>query len=684
MPQGVVTIDLEPAPLEGSPRIPASVVHYAHRTKERVILNDETKGGPQLADDDYFVARRPKSVLCLPILRQGEVVGLLYLENDLLAAAFTPDRLVALELLATQAAISLENALLLAKEKAALANAALLAEAGALLSESFDYQTTFARLGRLCVQELSDGCVVDLVDGRELRRLTMATRDPAREPIVDELQRRYPPRWDSNHPTMVALRTGEPVLTPEVTDEGLRAMCQDEEHLRLARATRLRSLLSVPLVARGQTLGVLSFGSSTPRRYGPADLELAVELGRRAASAVDNARLYEASQAEVKLRKTVEAQLVQAQKMESIGRLAGGIAHDFNNLLVVINGYSEMVEANLRPDDPHRAMIYEVRRAGDRAAELTRQLLSFSRKQVIAPRVLDLNEAIVAVEKMILRLLGEDIQLVTLYAPDLASVCFDPGQVEQIVVNLAVNARDAMPNGGRLTIQTSNIHVDEDYARLHVDGRPGPHVLLQVSDTGVGMTADVRAHLFEPFFTTKEPGKGTGLGLAMVYGAVQQNGGRIEVYSEIGLGTTFKIYMPAAAGAAVIPAARASVGALARAASILFVEDDERVRTFATTVLARVGHTIHAFANGEDALAALSGLSPTPELLITDVIMSGMDGRGLAEQVAERLPKVRVLFVSGYPDNVIVHHGILEKGIEFLAKPFSIEQLTRRVNEVLQ
>jgi predicted ATPase/signal transduction histidine kinase/ActR/RegA family two-component response regulator len=682
-PQGIVTIDLEPAPLEGSPRIPASVVQYAHRTKERVILNDDTSGGTQLADDDYFVAHRPKSVLCLPILRQGEVVGLLYLENDLLAAAFTPDRLVALELLATQAAISLENALLLAKEKTARANAALLAEAGALLSESFDYQTTFARLGRLCVQELSDGCLVDLVDGRALRRLTMATRDPAREPIVAELQRRYPPRWDTDHPTMVALRTGEPVLTPEVTDEGLRAMCQDEEHLRLARGTKLRSLLTVPLVARGQTLGVLSFGSDTPRRYGPADLELAVELGRRAASAVDNARLYEASQEEVRLRKAVEAQLVHAQKLDSIGRLAGGIAHDFNNLLVVINGYSEMIESNLPADDPHRAMVHEVRRAGDRAAELTRQLLSFSRKQVIAPRVLDLNQVIASVEKMILRLLGEDIQLVNLYAPDLASVSFDPGQVEQIVVNLAVNARDAMPNGGRLTIQTSNIHVDEEYARLHVDGQSGPHVLLQVSDTGVGMPADVRAHLFEPFFTTKEPGKGTGLGLAMVYGAVQQNGGRIEVYSEIGLGTTFKIFLPAAAGLAVPPVARVSVEALARPTSILFVEDDERVRTFATSVLARVGHTIHAFANGEDALAALSGLNPTPELLITDVIMSGMDGRGLAENVAERLPNVRVLFVSGYPDNVIVHHGVLEKGIEFLAKPFSIEQLTRRVNEVL-
>jgi CheY-like chemotaxis protein len=244
-----------------------------------------------------------------------------------------------------------------------------------------------------------------------------------------------------------------------------------------------------------------------------------------------------------------------------------------------------------------------------------------------------------------------------------------------------------MPDGGRLTIQTSNIYVDEEYARLQGDAQPGPHVLLQVSDTGMGMTADVRAQLFEPFFTTKVPGKGTGLGLATVYGAVRQNGGRIEVYSEIGIGTTFKLYLPAATATAAAgpftPPAGVRVTPPARVASILLVEDDKRVRTFATSVLTRSGHTIHAFADGAEALAALSALTPTPELLITDVVMSGMNGGVLAQQLAERLPKIRVLFVSGYPDNVIVHRGILKKGIEFLAKPFSIEQLTRRVNEVL-
>ena len=684
--KGAVTTVLERAAVESSGRMPASVVNYALRTKQRVILNSDEGDASELARDNYFTTHRPKSVLCLPILRQAEVVGLLYLENDLLVGAFTPDRLAALELLATQAAISLENAQLLGEVRGALAAAAFLADAGAVLSESLDYEKTFARLGRLCVQGLADWCAIDIVEGQEIRRLAVAHRDPTKEPIVLEVQRRYPPRWDSPHPAIVALRTGEPVLTPELTDEFVRAICHNEEHQRLARALGLRTALSVPLIARGQTLGVLSLASGAAGRcYGRADLELAQDLARRAAVAIDNARLYQASQEEVRLRKTVEAQLVQAQKMESIGRLAGGIAHDFNNFLTVMSLGIELSLSELPEDHPVRPSLADVAEAAVSATGLTRQLLAFSRKQIIAPVVLDLNEVIRRIEKMILRLLRENIRLETMCAPDLASVGFDPGQVEQIVLNLAVNARDAMPNGGRLTIQTSNIHVDEEYARLHEDAQPGPHVLLQVSDTGEGMSADVRAQLFEPFFTTKEPGKGTGLGLAMVYGAVRQNNGRIEVYSEIGIGTTFKIYLPAsaAAAAALTPSAGVSVNPAARAASILLVEDDKRVRTFATSVLARFGHTVHAFGDGEGALAALSTLSPTPELLITDVIMSGMNGGVLAERLVELLPTIRVLFVSGYPDNVIVHRGILKKGIEFLAKPFSIEQLTRRVNEVL-
>jgi PAS domain S-box-containing protein len=390
-----------------------------------------------------------------------------------------------------------------------------------------------------------------------------------------------------------------------------------------------------------------------------------------------------ASMADVTERRRLEAQLVHAQKIESIGRLAGGVAHDFNNLLTVISGGIELGLVDLPADHPSREAMAQAANAAQSAAALTRQLLAFSRKEVIAPKVLDLNEVVRRVEKMIPRLIGEDIVLSTIRAKDLAHIRFDPAQVEQIIVNLAVNARDAMLSGGHLTIETSNVHLDAEYALHHLDVQPGDYVLLAISDDGAGMSEEVRSHLFEPFFTTKDAGKGTGLGLAMVYGAVQQNGGRIEVYSEPGRGTTFKIYLPAQTAARDSLPLKSSVPRT-RSSCILLVEDDARVRVFAENVLKRLGHTVHAFPNGEAAVAALSSLRPTPELLITDVIMPGMNGRVLAERVAAVLPTIRALFASGYTQNVIVSQGVLHDGIEFLAKPYSIEQLARRIAELLQ
>jgi CheY-like chemotaxis protein len=342
----------------------------------------------------------------------------------------------------------------------------------------------------------------------------------------------------------------------------------------------------------------------------------------------------------------------------------------------------ELTLADLPTAHPNRQTLADAANAAQSAAALTRQLLAFSRKEVISPKILDLNVIIKRVEKMILRLVGEDIAVSTICANDLAAIRFDPAQVEQIIINLAVNARDAMTSGGRLTIETSNVRLDADYAERHVDAKPGDYVLLAVSDDGVGMSEEVRSHLFEPFFTTKDAGKGTGLGLAMVYGAVQQNGGRIEVYSEPGRGTTFKIYLPAqSATRDVLP--QTSSLPPSRPTSILLVEDDSRVRVFAQKVLTRLGHTVHAFPNGEAAIAALSELQPAPELLITDVIMPGMNGHVLAQRVAATLPTIRVLFASGYTQNVIVTHGVLKEGIEFLAKPYSVEQLARRIAELL-
>ena len=382
-------------------------------------------------------------------------------------------------------------------------------------------------------------------------------------------------------------------------------------------------------------------------------------------------------------KKRMEQQFVQAQKMESIGRLAGGIAHDFNNLLTAIKGNLELALTEVRPEDPLFEFLTNADKGADSATSLTRQLLAFSRKQVIAPRALNLNDVVARVQTLLARLIGEDIRLDQFTAPGLAAVRLDPSQAEQVLINLAVNARDAMPGGGRLTIETANVHLDEAYATSHSYVTPGRYVMLAVSDTGVGMSAEVRANLFEPFYTTKEAGRGTGLGLAMVYGAVKQNGGHIEVYSEPGHGTTFKIYLPVVdEQAEPAPEPRSELRPRGKEA-ILLVEDDERVRLVASRMLERLGYTVHAFADGPSAIATVERMSEVPPLLITDVVMPTMNGQILTRHLTALRPSLKVLFTSGYTANVIVHHGVLEEGIEFLAKPYSLDQLARRVRDVL-
>jgi signal transduction histidine kinase len=542
---------------EGPPLLPVSLLRYVELTRERAIIDGDPAKGP--VADEYLLRARPRSALCIPVLKQGRVLGLLYLENRLLAGTFTPGRLAAVEVLATQSAISVENALLLAAERDARAaaeasehRAALLSEASARLAESLDYSEQLVWLSRFCVRGIADWCIIDIVEEGRIVRAAGAHRDPGKESVMRTLQGMYPPHPGSPDPSATVLRTGAPLLMENISDAEARRSSVDDEHARLISALGSRSAVIVPLAARGQVIGALSLVSATAGRFGRADLELAQGLARRAAVAIDNARLYQASQEAVRLRKQVEAQLVQAQKMESIGRLAGGIAHDFNNLLTVINGSLELGLFELPPEHPVRAHLADASEAASSAANLTRQLLAFSRKQAIVPRVIDLGDAIRRMEKVILRLLGGTCRLEVTVAPDLAPICFDAGQVEQIMVNLAVNARDAMAGGGRLAIRASNVRLDEEYARLHVDARKGSYALVEVSDTGTGMTEEVRARLFEPFFTTKETGKGTGLGLSVVYGAVRQNHGHIEVQSEPGRGTTFRIYLPAAAAPAVV------------------------------------------------------------------------------------------------------------------------------------
>jgi PAS domain S-box-containing protein len=383
-------------------------------------------------------------------------------------------------------------------------------------------------------------------------------------------------------------------------------------------------------------------------------------------------------------RKQLEDQLRQSQKMEAVGRLAGGVAHDFNNLLTAILGHADLLLEGATEHDGHHADLTEIRRAAQRAAGLTSQLLAFSRKQILQPKVLDLNTVVTGMGTLLRRLIGEDIELRIVPAPGLGAVEADPGQLEQVILNLAVNARDAMPRGGKLTVETANVDLDEAYARQRVAVQPGPYVLLAVTDTGVGMNEHVKAHVFEPFFTTKAQGKGTGLGLATVYGIVQQSGGFIWVYSEPGRGTAFKIYLPRkAASPQELEPVPTREGSHAGSGTILLVEDEAAVRKLASRVLEARGYTVLPAADGLQALDTVERHPGAIDLLITDVVMPQMSGRELADLVRPRRPATKVLYVSGYTDDAIVHHGVLDAGVMFLQKPFTPDSLARKVKEIL-
>ena len=382
------------------------------------------------------------------------------------------------------------------------------------------------------------------------------------------------------------------------------------------------------------------------------------------------------------LRQT-EEQLRQSQKLEAIGLLAGGIAHDFNNLLTVIGGYSSLLLRSL-DEAPERQQVEEIKKASDRAAALTRQLLAFSRKQVLQPVVLNLNDIVPEIDKMLRRLIGADIDLLTVIDPELWQVKADAGQIEQVLMNLAVNARDAMPSGGRLTIQTANVYLDNNYARQHIAIEPGSYVMLAVSDTGCGMDAETRAHIFEPFFTTKEAGKGTGLGLSTVYGIIKQSGGHLWVYSEVGKGTTFKVYLPQ-----ICEATSQRKDGAARAATpggtetVLLVEDEDMVRQLVRDVLESNGYRVLLAASGSEALHISERYRKAIHLLMTDVVMPEMGGREIVECLMQSRFGMKVLYMSGYTDESIVHHGVLDEGVAFLEKPFTPEAVARKVREVL-
>jgi signal transduction histidine kinase len=435
-----------------------------------------------------------------------------------------------------------------------------------------------------------------------------------------------------------------------------------------ARRERMLAFAGYPLLVGDRLVGVMAMFSR--RVLADSVLDALGTVARTTAMGIERWRL--------------EEQLRQSQKMEAIGQLAGGVAHDFNNLLTIVSGYSQLLLSQTDLNEAARDKIHEIKQAGERAASLTRQLLAFSRKQVLERKVLDLNALVTGVEKMLRHTIGEDIDLATALNPALARITADPGQMEQIILNLAVNARDAMPQGGKLTIETANVELDETYTRTHATAKPGRYVMLAVSDTGCGMTPDVMNRVFEPFFTTKGPGKGTGLGLATVYGIVQQSGGHIGLYSEPDHGTTFKVYLPLTETAVKSGDLRMETPVLLTGKeTILLVEDDESVRLLSRSVLEMSGYTVLEAKGGRDALRICEQHSGPIQMIVTDVVMPEMGGRVLVERIVVLRPGIKVLYMSGYADDTVIRHGVLEEGTAFLQKPFTPAGLSSKVREVL-
>lgn len=490
---------------------------------------------------------------------------------------------------------------------------------------------------------------------------------------VDKFDPCPPPRAAGVGFSGYVLRTGKPMLVgPKLTEE----MYRSGEIQKSGSPSA--SWLGVPLRTADRTVGVLVVQHYQEENvYDERDLEFLTSVGSQIALAIERKKTEEAlCESEQMLR--------QAQKMESIGTLAGGIAHDFNNLMTAVTGYSQLVLRKLAVDDPLRSKIEEIKKAGERAAALTGQLLAFSRKQILKSEVINLNTVISDIGQMLPRLIGEDIELRFDLAPSLNQVKADPGQVEQILLNLAVNARDAMPRGGWITIKTENADLSGKFVKRRLVVEPGHYVLLSVSDNGCGMDAETQEHIFEPFFTTKEVGKGTGLGLSTVYGIVKQSGGSIWVYSEPGRGTTFKIYLPKCDDSAETDeVAEESSHAPGGHETILLVEDEDVVRDLCKEVLEAYGYKVVLASNGIDGLRACQDFSGQMDLLITDVVMPQMSGRELAEHVSALRPEIEVLYMSGFTDDDIVRHGVLDDGVCFIQKPFSPNSLALKAREVL-
>ena len=565
-----------------------------------------------------------------------------------------------------------ENAKRLAQENA------IMAEIGRIISSTLYIEEVYEGFAEEVKKIIPfDRIVINLIDAEKgiVKNVYMAGEE-VRGRKVEEIY----PLEGSGNAEMVRTKSSLLIQTEDFHEY------QDRFPMLLSTfQAGFRSILNVPLFLKGKIIGGLLLRSRKPYAYTDHDVGLAERIGSQIAGAIANAHLYtERVQAE-KERAALEDQLRQAQKMEAVGQLAGGIAHDFNNLLTVIKGYDQISLMELKEGDPLRRNIEGIGAAANRAADLTRQLLAFSRRQIMEFKIVDLNRVVKDLNKMLQRILSEHIELVSSFSEDLGRIKADQGQIEQVVMNLIVNARDAMPNGGKLTIETANVELDEAYARMHVAVKPGNYVLLSVSDTGVGMAPEARERIFDPFFTTKETGKGTGLGLSTVYGIVKQSGGNIWVYSELGKGSTFKIYLPRVEEPLTERPARPLLKEeLPRGnETILVVEDEKEVRNLAARILEKQGFRVLEASQGEEALSLCGKYKEPIHLLLTDVVMPKMGGRDAAKRCRQLHPETKVLYMSGYTDNAIAHYGVLDEGIEYLQKPFTVEALLRKVRDTL-
>ncbi len=654
---------------------PGQGLSGAIMTQARPQAVPDVLAEPRLKNRAWFEAEGLCSLLGVPLLLGEVPVGILACLTRT-RREWSPEEVALAQALATPAAVALRNAQLYEEAQTRLAQMRGLTELSQLVTASLDFQKVLDSV----VQ-----AALDLIRG-DLARLWVVEEETATLRLA-----------------AIKARSGDPVPQPIPTrvsyGHGLVGWVIDQKRKRYSpnllddplqfskdwvHAGGYVSQVATPLLLGERALGALTVATKTPRQFSGEEEGLLELFAAQAATALENARLYEASRRAYEEVARVQNQLTQAQKMDAIGRLAGGIAHDFNNLLTVITGRSEILLRRIGADDGLRRHVLLIQQTARRATTLTQQLLAFGRKQVLAPKVLDLNAVVVGIEKMLRRLIGEDIEVVITPGPDLASVSADPGQLEQVILNLAVNARDAMPRGGKLTIETANVELDAGFVRDHVGMRPGRCVMLAVTDTGVGMDAAVQAHLFEPFFTTKEPGKGTGLGLATVYGIVKQSGGYIAVRSELGRGATFTIYLPRVdAPPDELEPGPAHAGPPRGSETVLLVEDEAAVRDLSREILEAQGYTVLEAPRPGDALLIAARVDRALDLMVTDVVMPEMSGPELAARMARLHPTMRVLYVSGYTDDAMVRHGVLTAGMAFLPKPFTPDGLAHKVREIL-